>query len=43
MKLKVPSSSYISCIVESVKNKALIVRYKAKEKANKEILVIVEL
>ena len=42
-KLNKPSSSYILCIVSSVKNKELVKNSKAKEKENKQILIEIEL
>ena len=43
MKLKDPLSSYILCIVESLKNNALTVKYNANEKINKHIFISLEL
>ena len=43
MKLNEPLSSYIWCILESLKNKALLNNSAAKEKKNKKILIIPEL
>ena len=43
IKLKLPLSSYILWIVESLKNKAFIVKYKENENKNKIILMILEL
>ena len=43
IKLKLPLSSYILCIIESLKNNAFTVKYNAKEKKNKHILISFEL
>ena len=42
-KFYLPLSSYILCIVSSLKNRALIVKSKLKEKKNKNIFIILEL
>ena len=41
--LKEPLSSYISCIVSSVKKNPLIVKYNEKETINKAILTYIKL